>query len=110
MKVVRGLIALVLTAALVGCSGITVRRAGAPHLFDAWQASAGLAGELSPRSLLTLRRLDLEHHYLRSPADAIGRLHTLAVQDPQPEYLFALAAMSYLRRGDGEKRENGEAG
>src|SRR5882762_5888540 len=58
MKVVRGLIALVLTAALVGCSGITVRRAGAPHLFDAWQASAGLAGELSPRSLLTLRRLD----------------------------------------------------
>ena len=38
---------------------ITVRRADTPTLLDAWRASAVEAEEVSPRTMLTLRRLDL---------------------------------------------------
>ena len=90
------LLGLALLAA--GCSGIAVRKtAKAPDLFDAWKASVLAGDDLSPRSLQTLRRLDLEDAYRRKPADAAAQLHSLALQDPQPDLIFALAEISYLQ-------------
>ncbi len=90
------LLALVLLAA--GCSGIAVHKAAkSSDLRDAWKASALAGDDLSPRSLQTLRRLGLEDAYRKKPADAAAQLHDLALQDPQPEFLFALAELSYLQ-------------
>src|SRR5262245_19136928 len=65
-----------------GCAGIRVRRAHAPDLFEAWRASAVTACELSPRTLQTLRRWDLDQVYPHNPGEAAARLHAVAVQDP----------------------------
>ncbi len=51
----------------------------------------------SPRTVQTLRIYDLDHVYDRDPDDAIRKLHATAVADPQPDTLFALAELSYLR-------------
>ena len=81
-----------------GCSGIAVRKtAKAPDLLDAWKASVLAGDELSPRSFQTLRLLDLEHLYRRRPAEAVVQLHALALKDPQPDLLFALAEICYLQ-------------
>src|SRR5262249_10340861 len=101
---------LALTLALAGCSyGIGVRRASAPPLLAAWKASLFEADELSPRTLQTLRRLDLANVYRRHPQDAYRRLPHLAVPDPQPDYLFALAEISYHLGRQAEKSEDCEA-
>ncbi len=92
----RLLLALALLAA--GCSGIAVHKAAkSSSLLGAGKASALVGDDLSPRSLQTLRRLDLEEVYRRKPADAAAQLHALALQDPQPEFLFVLAELSYLQ-------------
>src|SRR5437868_4372982 len=101
--------AAVLTLALAGCTGISVQRVKAPDLLDAWRASILDADELSPRSQQTLRQLDLDRLYLREPSLAYSRLQALAVRDAQPDYLFALAEMSYLFGRKAERWENPNA-
>ena len=92
----RLLLCLALFAA--GCSGIAVRKAAkAPDLLDAWKASVLVGDELSPRSLQTLRLLDLEPLYRRRPAEAVAQLHALVLKDPQPDLLFTLAEICYLQ-------------
>jgi pimeloyl-ACP methyl ester carboxylesterase len=98
-----------LAVALAGCSGITVRRAKAPDLLADWRASAVMAGDLSARTVQTLRCLDLDQLYQRCPGDAFSRLHALAVNDPQPDHLFALAEMSYLLGSRAEKDHDADA-
>jgi pimeloyl-ACP methyl ester carboxylesterase len=93
-----GRLFLGLALVAVGCSSITVRKADKDDaLLDAWKASALAGDDLSPRSLQTLRRLGLEDAYRADPEDAIARLHALALQESRPEFLFALAEMSYLQ-------------
>lgn len=105
----RLLTGLLLLAA-VGCSyGISVRRANGPHLFDAWRANVIAAGELSQRTLQTLRRWDLDRLYYKQPTEAYGQLQTAAAREPDPEVLFALAEMSYLLGQDAEKHESSAA-
>jgi pimeloyl-ACP methyl ester carboxylesterase len=89
--------------AFVGCSPITVRRVQAPDLLTAWRASVLSAKDLSPRTLQTLRLLDLEQVYRRCPEEAVARLHAAAVHDPQPDFLFALAEINYFRGREAEK-------
>jgi pimeloyl-ACP methyl ester carboxylesterase len=99
----------ILAVALAGCSGITVRRAKAPDLLADWRASAVMAGDLSARTVQTLHCLDLDQLYRRCPADAFSHLHALAVNDPQPDYLFALAEMSYLLGSRSETDHDSDA-
>ncbi len=79
------------------CAGIGVREAKRPALFADWRASALAADRPSPRTVQTLRIYDLDHVYDRDPDGAARRLHAEAVRDPQPDTLFALAELSYLR-------------
>jgi len=81
---------------LPGCSSVTVHRKGTAHLLDAWRASVVEADGLSARTLQTLREWDLEAVYRRRPEEAYLRLQSLAVDNPRPELLFALAEMSYF--------------
>ncbi|TMQ34311.1 MAG: hypothetical protein E6K70_08305 [Planctomycetota bacterium] len=106
----RGFSALgVLLLLLSGCSGITVHRAGPAGLLDDWQTSTVMADDLSPRTLQTLRQLDLEHAYRRAPAETYTRLQAMAANDPQPDLVFALAEMSYILGRKAEKWENANA-
>ncbi len=82
---------------LAGCNTITVRHTSAPDLFDPYRDSITLNSKLSPRTQQTLRRLDLASVFDEDPEKASRELHKLAVQDPYPEYLFALAEMRYLQ-------------
>ena len=110
VRPLRAWLAGALVLAALGCgSGVSVRRAAGPGLFDAWRASASEAGELSPRTRQTLRRWDLERLYLHQPLEAYSRLRAQAVQDPQPDLLFALAEISYLLGREAEKAECGRA-
>ncbi len=94
----------------VSCSAVTVRKADRAHdLLDAWKASALTGDQLSPRTLQTLRRCDLDEVYGKRPAEAIGQLHALALKDPQPELLFALAEISYLQGRQSEQWACNEA-
>ena len=101
--------AVVVCAVVPGCASISVHRVHGPDLLEAWKASVVGLGDLSPRSRQTLRRLDLEHLYDRRPAEAVARLHAEAVKAPQPDLLFTLAEISYLRGRDCEKWNCGEA-
>jgi pimeloyl-ACP methyl ester carboxylesterase len=106
----RWLAVCVLLVPLAGCfSGIGVRRASTSPLLAAWRASFFEAGELSPRTLQTLRRLDLVTLYQRKPRDAYARLQQLAVNDAQPDLLFALAEISYHLGRDAEQADDCEA-
>jgi pimeloyl-ACP methyl ester carboxylesterase len=110
MAALRKALALTVVAlALAGCSEIVVRPAKPPELFDEWRASIVNAGELSARSRQTLRRLDLEHVYRKSPDQAAKRLQSEALADPQPDLLFALAEIYYLRGKKAERWSSGEA-
>lgn len=104
-----GLVSL-LTLVALGCSyGITVRKAIGPDLLTAWQASIGAADDLSPRTRQTLRRWDLDARYQHRPAEAYTCLRTLAIQDPEPDLLFALAEISFLFGRRAERWESSEA-
>jgi pimeloyl-ACP methyl ester carboxylesterase len=90
------LYAILFLAALPGCASIRVDRTGRPALLEAWRASAVLRDELSPRTMQTLRQWDLANLYADKPHEAIAKLQTQVLNDPQPELLFALAEMNYV--------------
>lgn len=100
--------ACVLVVLLAGCTGVTVRPR-APGLFDAWRASVAEAGGLSPRTLQTLRRYDLEPLYHQSAAEAQTRLHQIAAEQPEPDALFALSEICYTLGRAAEKERPHEA-
>src|SRR5438067_1701007 len=90
------------------CAGIGVRESKRPALFADWRASTGTCTSLAPRTVQTLRIYDLDHVYDADPDDAARRLHAEAVRDPQPDTLFALAEMHYVRgQVVGEKDPDG---
>jgi len=90
----RFLLTLLVSSAL-GCAQITVRPADGYGLLDAFAASTGTVQTLSPRTLQTLRQLDLDAVYSLNPQDCFGRLQAEALREPRPEYLFALAELAY---------------
>jgi pimeloyl-ACP methyl ester carboxylesterase len=92
-----------------GCSTITVRQARPPDLLQAFRTSLLEDHDLSPRTLQTLRQLDLQETYAKSPADAFGRLQRITLADPQRDRLFALAELSYLLGRLAENRKRQEA-
>jgi pimeloyl-ACP methyl ester carboxylesterase len=92
-----------IVVACPACATIRVKRVAATDLLDAWKRSAVGCCDLSPRSRQTLRQLDLEPLYDKDPAAAATRLREMALQTPQPDYLFTLAEMSYLRGRNCEK-------
>ena len=94
---------LAFCALLLGCAGIGVQPVAGPDVLDAWEASSGTGDELSPRSLQTLRRLDLEPLYHRKPVEAFDQLQTLGAGQPRPEVLFTLAELAYLLGRQHEK-------
>jgi pimeloyl-ACP methyl ester carboxylesterase len=92
----RWFFALVIVA-LPACGGIGVRDVKRPMIFADWRASALAADKASPRTIQTLRIYDLDHVYDRDPDEAARKLHAIAVGDAQPDTIFALAELSYLR-------------
>ncbi|HEY7153174.1 MAG TPA: hypothetical protein VH575_04360 [Gemmataceae bacterium] len=98
-----------LLAALPGCASIRVDHTHRPALLAAWRASAVLRDEVSPRTLQTLRQYDLAKWYADSPDETAAKLHALVLRDPQPELLFALAEINYVRGRKAEKHDCGHA-
>jgi pimeloyl-ACP methyl ester carboxylesterase len=96
---------IVFLAALPGCATIRVDRTHRSGLFAGWRASAVGRDELSPRTLQTLRQWDLADLYARSPDKAESKLHDEAVGNPQPDLLFALAEINYVRGRKAEKHD-----
>jgi pimeloyl-ACP methyl ester carboxylesterase len=90
---------------LAGCASIRVDHVHQPALLDAWRASAVLRDELSPRTLQTLRQWDLAQLYNDKPDEAIAKLHEVVLRDPQPELVFTLAEMNYVRGRKTEKHD-----
>jgi pimeloyl-ACP methyl ester carboxylesterase len=90
---------------LAGCATIRVDRTHRSGLFAAWRASAVGREELSPRTLQTLRQWNLAEVYPRSPDEAERKLHNEAVRNPQPDLVFALAEINYVRGRKTEKRD-----
>jgi pimeloyl-ACP methyl ester carboxylesterase len=90
---------------LAGCASIRVDHVRQPALLDAWRASAVLRDELSPRTMQTLRQWDLAQLYDDKPDDAIAKLHEVVLRDPQPELVFTLAEMNYVRGRKAEKHD-----
>lgn len=79
-----------------GCGSFAVSATEGYQLFDAVEASLSGGETLSPRTLQTLRQLDLEAAYRESPRNCFQRLQAEAEAQPQADRLFALAEMSYL--------------
>jgi pimeloyl-ACP methyl ester carboxylesterase len=95
---------------LLGCSyGISVRRSNGPDLLRAWRSSVVEADALSPRSMQTLHRYDLETAYKHRPLEAYQFLQRDVAKQPDPERLFALAEMSYLLGKKTEKHDQQHA-
>jgi pimeloyl-ACP methyl ester carboxylesterase len=101
----RGAFCLWASLLLASCASIRVDHVHQPALLDAWRASAVLRDELSPRSLQTLRQWDLAQLYNDKPDDAIAKLHAVVLRDPQPELVFTLAEMNYVRGRKAEKHD-----
>jgi hypothetical protein len=99
-----------LTTSLPGCSlGIGVHAAKSPPVIESWRTSFVNGGDLSPPSWQTLRSLDLADYYRQHPAEVHAELHQLAARDPEPDFLFALAEMSYLLGRQREKEGDHQA-
>ena len=64
-----------------------------------------LRDELSPRTLQTLRQWDLAQLTSTSRMRPSHKLHDEVLQDPQPDLLFALAEMNYVRGRKAEKHD-----
>jgi pimeloyl-ACP methyl ester carboxylesterase len=92
-----------------GCSTIRVQRVGAVDLFSGFRLSALRGGELSARTEQTLRRYDLDRVYVRQPTEAAARLHDEACKYPEPDLVFALAEINFVRGQDAEKRSSPDA-
>src|SRR5439155_3912379 len=105
----RAVVIALVTCSLPACSSIGVRRAKDRALFADIRASTISADKPSPRTLQTLRRLDLDHKYDVDPQAATQRLHDGAVRDPQADTLFALAEVHYLGGRAVEKKKPDEA-
>lgn len=92
-------LSLVIVALLVcaptGCTRLAVRRADGYGILDSFQASVSTGNALSPRTLQTLRQLDLEAVYYSQPTDCFRRLQEESEKDAQTDVLFALAELSY---------------
>ena len=89
---------LAFSAVLLGCGEIGVQPATEPDVLDTWEASNGTGEELSPRSLQTIRRLDLEPLYHHRPIEAFDQLQTLAVEHPRPDIVvFTVGSTSVPR-------------
>ncbi|MFO0928280.1 MAG: hypothetical protein U0736_14780 [Gemmataceae bacterium] len=86
-----------------------MRPAEGPTVTGAWRTSAVTGDGLSPRSLQTLRRYDLERLYPGHLTEVVARLHQEAIRDAHPELLFALAEVNYLRGAVAEKKRHPEA-
>jgi pimeloyl-ACP methyl ester carboxylesterase len=97
--------AILLLAALSGCATIRVDRTHRSGLFAAWSASAVRSDELSLRTLQTLRQWNLADLYGRSPEEAIAKLRAEVIARPQPELVFALAEIHYVRGRKAEKHD-----
>ncbi len=91
-----------------GCSPIRVEPAQAGGPFGNWRFSALHHGKLSPRTVQTLRQRDLDHVYEQDPNEAAARLHDLACQGHQPDLLFALAEIHFVRGEESEKERGCE--
>lgn len=105
-RALLGWLAGLLLLASLGCSyGISVRRTSGPDILDSWRASVGAADSVSPRTLQTLRRWDIESEYQKQPLQAYTRLQLAASRDPEPDLLFALAEISYQMGRQAEKRD-----
>jgi pimeloyl-ACP methyl ester carboxylesterase len=86
---------VILLVPLLGCREITVHPAQEFHLLDASKASLSTGSTLSPRTMQTLRRLDLDASYSENPRECFQRLQEQTERDPQPDSIFALAELSY---------------
>jgi pimeloyl-ACP methyl ester carboxylesterase len=94
----RRLLVVLVVVLAPACAGIGVKEVKRPTLFADWRASALAAdNKPSPRTVQTLRIYALDDVYDRDPDEGIKRLHATAVADPQPDTIFALAELSYLR-------------
>ena len=70
-----------------GCAAVSVSKVGkTPDLLDAWKASVLAGDQLSPRTLQTLRRCDLDEVYRQRPGEAVAQLHALALKTRSPNY------------------------
>ena len=103
------LVILSTTLILVGCAAIRVQPAEGPTISGAWSASSFSESALSMRTRQTLRRLDLETVYDANPAEVPAKLHAMALGDPRPELLFALAEVYYVRGAKAEKKGEADA-
>jgi pimeloyl-ACP methyl ester carboxylesterase len=101
--------ACALCLAVLGCNRVTVRQGDGPGLWDDWRASVAHMDALSPRTVQTLRRWDLEPLSRRDPVEAFVRLQGMVTKDPRPELLFALAEMGYLLGKQAEKEHRPDA-
>lgn len=90
---------------LSGCAGITVREAGPPDLSLAWRDSSLVHGDVSARTLQTLRGHDLEKVYQRKPEEAFHRLRAITAKNTERDCLFALAEMSYVLGHHAERKD-----
>lgn len=88
---------LVALAVVGGCSIARIERGSGPSLAGSFRSSAPSDSSLSPRTLQELYRLDLYRLYPDSLDALAARLHAEAVNDPRPEFLFALAEVNHLR-------------
>src|SRR5262249_24662665 len=96
--------AILVALLLPGCG---VFRSG-PVLFDSWSRSLP-DRTLSERTAQTLRAPALDGLSPDEPIVALARLQALAEKDPQPDYLFALAEISYLLGQKVERQSPGDA-
>lgn len=94
---------------LTGCGGITVRPIDPPGLLNGWQVSIGREDQLSPRSLQTLRRLDLAELYQQDKLIAFEKLIHYAGEKAPPDHLFALAEIGFLLGKQAEQRKDDRA-
>lgn len=93
-----------LPALLPGCAEIGVRKSTAMHLARDWEVNLLGPEQLSPRTIQTLRRWDLETIYRQEPESAFVELETIVATNPRPEVLFALAELAHLLGCREEKR------
>jgi pimeloyl-ACP methyl ester carboxylesterase len=92
-----------------GCSTIRVERTDFSGPFWSWRSNVLFRGRLSPRTLQTLRQWDLEREWEKNPGEATARLHERACQAHQPDLLYALAEIHFLRGREAERCHDPDA-
>lgn len=97
MKIFSPSKAVWLLLLVAGCAAIRVEKVDRPRLLEAWRDSAVTCDHLSPRTVQTLRQLDLIDYIPDRLAEAAALLHNAAVREARPAYLFSLSEINYLR-------------